>query len=147
MFGLRADVGTMKNIVRFFRRYQKNGGDDLAEFAEQYLQQRYSMPGFDRERSELMHQVAVVALRFYCEELNADGSVSLLAILGAVSEAERFVIDPGIVMRKAAGWKNRDLWGTTIGAAGIADVPAALQRAERRFQEHAAAKTRLEMGL
>ena len=147
MIALRADVSTMKNIIRFFRRFQKTGGTDLPAFAEQFLRQRYTQPGFERERSELMYSISLMALPFYAEELNADHSTSLLAILGALSEAERFVIDPGIVMRKAAGWKNRDLWGQIVGGAGIADLRAALSEAERRFQEYMASMSRLEMGL
>lgn len=144
----RSDVSTMKNIIKLFREWQRHyPHHTVADYAACFLDQRYNLPGFDREQSLLQRQVAFLALPFYSQELNADQSPSLLAILGAVSEAERFLVDPGLVFRKALGWRHRDLYGPLLGGAGIADLSEALQKAERRFKEYLASMERAEMGL
>lgn len=148
MFSTRSDVSTIKNIIFNYRRWRKTVGPDpsLDAFADWFLEMRYNLPGFDREQSAVQLLIARFALPFYRDELNADHSVSLLAILGAVSEAERFQIDPDLVMRKV-GWRNHDLFGRELGGAGIAFLQEALGTAERKFREAAARRERAAMGL
>ena len=115
-------------------------------FAEAFLEHRYSLPGFNREQSMSQLAAARFALPFFAEEINSDGSVSLLAILGAVAEAERFAVDPALVLRKAVGLrKSLSLDSRTVGGAGVADLQTAFDRAESAFKEALARAEREQM--
>ena len=85
----------------------------------------------------------MVALDEYVEEVNFDGSPSLLALLGAIGTAERFVVDPQIVARKCQGLFTGDIHGRTLGGVGIVDIAQAFANGERRFQERRARFERL----
>lgn len=92
---LRSDVSTMKNILKLFTRWSREqNSEDIAEFADWFFGFRFGLPGFDPEQSQVREQIARLALPFYSARTNVDGRPSLLAVLGAISEAERFVVDP-----------------------------------------------------
>lgn len=148
LFRRRGDVSTMVHIRRSFRRWRNlNATGTIEEFASWLIGFRYSLPGYDPLQSEIQRQIALLALPIYARHLNADGSVSFMAILGALSEAERFTVEPGVVMRKAVGWKNRDLFGVVVGGAGVPDLARAFRAAEVEFQEVVAEEERRRMGL
>lgn len=149
MFRIRSDVSTLKNIVKSFELWHRQAPDgSMGAFATAFLDHRYSLPGFNRELSQAQLAAAQFALPFFAREINADSSISLLAVLGAVAEAERFVVDPGLAIRKAIGWRMSPyLDSRTVGGAGVADLNAAFKRAESNFREALARAEREQMGL
>jgi hypothetical protein len=89
-----------------------------------------------------------MALDGYYSVLNADGSPSLLALLGAIGTAERFIVDPRIVARKCQKKLiSNNILGRTFGGVGIVDVVQAFENGELKFQEKRAELERSVRGI
>lgn len=147
LLALRADVSTMRAIVKQHRLWvQGHPNGSIDEFANDFLAIRYGLPGFHKADSEVMLRVARLALPFYSRTVNADGSVSYLALLGAVAEAERFLVDPEVVLRKTERL-CRGLPNRMVGSAGVPYPRGAFALAERSFREYTSALERQRMGL
>ena len=144
---LRGDVSTMKHILKVYKNWKNaNADSDIADFAEWFLEFRYTLRGFNREDSAIRRRLAELALPIYSKHLNADGHVSLLSLLCAISEAERFIVDPGHVFRKVRR-RRRGIGSRDFGGAGVADLDEAISTAGKDFKEVFAAIERRAMGL
>lgn len=116
----------------------------LGIFCKEFIRNHFSAPVESEEKREIMRTIALIALPEYSAEMNHDGSPSILALLGALSEAERFSVDLGKVMKKCFPLCLPDITGRTLGGVGIVNAQQAFANAERRFHEKRAA---LERGL
>lgn len=140
MLSLRGDVGGMKAIIKAYNRWIPYNShipesEAVGMFANQWLDARYSAPIGPQEKREIMRLLADIAFPEYCAEINSDGTPSLLALLGAVSEAERVIVDPTIVARKCQKLFQGNISGKTLGGVGIADISIAFSNGARRFQQ------------
>lgn len=147
MISLRGDVGAMKAIIKAYERWQPLNShlpesEAVALFASEWLTHRFSVPIGPAEKREAMHAIAQIAFPEFCEELNSDGTPSLLALLGAVCEAERIIVDPTIVARKCQKLYRGKISGKTLGGVGIPDVTTAFSNGAYRFQQARAALER-----
>jgi len=143
----RTDVSAMKNIIRQFKAWspylnplQKE--EQVGIFCREFIDHHFSLPVQSEEQRRMMRAVAMLALTEYSAEMNHDGSPSILALLGALSEAERFSVDLGIVMKNCFKLCLPDITGRTLGGVGIVNAPQAFANAERRFHEKRAALER-----
>lgn len=146
---LRADVSTMKFIIKAFNAWQPpnsrlSKSDQLEAFCEAYINHRFSLPVQSEEKRAALRVIALMALEEFYEEVNFDGSPSLLALLGAISTAERFEVDPTLVARKCSGLFVGEISGRTLGGVGIENISEAFANGEQRFQ---AKRARIERGL
>lgn len=149
MFGfLRGDVSGMKTIIKAYlgmpNRWMVDESERVSEFAEGWFAARYSVPMGSVESRQAMQAIATIAFPGYCKALNFDGSPSLFAVLGALSEAERIIVDPGIVARRCQSYFTGEISGKILGGVGIADIPGAFQEGAREFHE---ARARLERNI
>ncbi len=142
----RGDVSGMKTVIRAYLawpfRHSFSENERVGVFAEQFLATRFSVPVGSAESRQTMHAIALIAFPEFCEELNHDGTPSLLALLGAVCEAERIVIDPGIVARGCRKYFTDEISGKILGGMGVADIDQAFRNGTRRFHESRAAMQR-----
>lgn len=128
---LRGDVSGMKAIIRAYRgwshRHSISESERVRVFSEHWLSARFSAPVGSAESRDLMHAIALIVFPGFCEELDHDGTPSLLALLGAVCEAERVVIDPGIVARGCKKHFGDEISGKILGGVGVADIDQAFR--------------------
>lgn len=123
----------MEHIVDIYHGWHTaNPAGTLADFAPWFLSFRYSLPGFDPETSAAQRSMAELALSIYSEMLSSDGQPTLLAVLGAVSESERFKVDVEEIL---SHWRHSELPGPILEGDGVEDIGAAFEEAERRFND------------
>lgn len=145
MFGfLRTDVSAMKNIIQQYRAWSPHLNSFEKEqkldiFCIEFIDRHFALPVESEQKRQIMTMIAKLALPEYSAEMNHDGSCSILALLGAISEAERFTVDLGIVMNKCFKLCLPDITGKTLGGVGIVNAQEAFANAERRFHAKRAA--------
>lgn len=134
IFGLRTDVLTMNLIVSQYRRWQKQRPEDeLSLFIAEFIEERYDVSNDDGGRSRTRASRANRALEFYVQRLNHDQDFSLLALLGALSEAEGFAVRPGAVVKRVYS-KNQDIPSYIFGGFGIDDLEKSFTAAGNDFR-------------
>jgi hypothetical protein len=151
----RTDVSTMNNIINFYSKaklprnaFGEADPEELSSFCWNFLIFRFSLPIGSAEERNSRLLIAQMALDGYYSVLNADGSPSLLALLGAIGTAERFIVDPRIVARKCQKKLiSNNILGRTFGGVGIVDVVQAFENGELKFQEKRAELERSVRGI
>ena len=139
----RTDVSTMNNIINAYTKANLKTNalgeaepEGLSDFCRNFLNFRFSMPIGSLEDRQARLCIAQIALEGYYQVLNADGSPSLLALLGAIGTAERFIVDPRIVARKCyKKLLSKNISGRTYGGVGIIDIVQAFEDGELIFQK------------
>lgn len=132
MLGAKTDVATMTLIVERYRQWRDlNPDGDLNSFVVTFIKSRYESSGDACDARWSKKKKATRALDPYIRKLNHDGDTSLLALLGAISEAESFTVKPGRVMRKVYS-KNQDIPSYIFGGFGISDLDECFRVAGRK---------------
>lgn len=135
MLGATTDVSTMNLIVREYRLWRdQNPNKELRIFIAGFILKRYETTVRSSEILGLQKRTATRALAPYIRMLNHDGDVSLLALLGAISEAERFTVKPGRIMRRVYR-KNQDIPSYIFGGFGVPDLEESFQAAGQEFRK------------
>ena len=135
MLGAKTDVSTMNLIVREYRLWRaQNPNRGLRAFIVGFILKRYETTARSSETQRLQKRTATRALVPYIRKLNHDGDFSLLALLGAISEAESFAVRPGRVMRKVYR-KNQDIPSYVFGGYGISDLEESFRVAGQEFRK------------
>ena len=135
MLGANTDVSTMNLIVERYRHWRDlNPEGELKTFVVGFIKSRYESSGESSDARWSRKKKANRALEPYIRQLNHDGDTSLLALLGAISEAERFPVKPGRVMRKVYR-KNQDIPSYIFGGYGISDLDECFRVAGRECRK------------
>ena len=142
MLDLRSDVSTMKQIVERYRLWRpRNPETELKAFSEEFIRKRYGTSIGSTRQDRLQAAFARRALDFYVHRLDPDGDHSLLAVLGALSEAEGFSVRPIIVMRRVYHCRNDDIPTYIFGGYGIENLDQAFRAAKQDLRARPAEVT------
>jgi len=134
MLGAKTDVATMNLIVEKYRHWRDlNPDGEVKTFVIGFIKSRYESSGESSDARWSRKKKATQALDPYIRKLNHDGDTSLLALLGAISEAEGFIVKPGRIMRNVYR-KNQDIPSYVFGGYGISDLDECFRVAGREFR-------------
>ncbi len=144
MLGLRTDVMTMNLIVSKYRLWlNRHPSAELNAFIADFIEKRYGNSIGSTRVHRFQASTARRAVGAYRPRLNHDGDPSLLALLGALSEAEGFGVRPAAVIRRVY-YKNQDIPSYIFGGFGIDNLDEAFATARDEFGAEVSARSKIE---
>jgi hypothetical protein len=144
MLGLRTDVMTMNLIVSKYRLWHhRHPGAELNAFFADFIDKRYGSSIGCTRVDRFQASTARRALAAYGPRLNHDGDPSLLALLGALAEAEGFGVRPAVVVKRVYS-RNQDIPSYILGGFGIDNLGQAFAAARDAFGAEVSAGRSIE---